>query len=124
MFIFKVWFYFWNSKWFKDNYDFIERENNMIFCDYNLEIKDIVDYQYVYNFDFDVMYFFMICVFILFFKSGNLFELGSFKGDFIVCLVEKFNVIICVEVFEEVMIIVCKCLGKNVLFVYFCFEDV
>lgn len=65
--------------------------------DYNSEIKDTVDHQYAYNFDFDVMHPYMIQSFKPFFKQGSLLELGSFKGDFTQRFLPHFDDISCVE---------------------------
>ena len=64
---------------------------------YDKEGKDSADHKYAYSFDFDVMHKFMIKSFIPFFKSGNLLELGSYRGDFTKKLLPYFNDITCIE---------------------------
>lgn len=65
--------------------------------DYNIEIKDTDDHKYAYNFDFDVMHYYMIKSFAPFFNKGSLLELGSFKGNFTKRLLPYFDDITCVE---------------------------
>jgi len=65
--------------------------------DYNVEIKDTVDHQYAYSFDFDVIHPYMIKSFEPFFNKGSLLELGSYKGDFTKRLLNHFDDITCVE---------------------------
>ena len=64
---------------------------------YNVEILDTTDHKYAYNFDFDVMHPYMMRSFEPFFRTGNLLELGSFKGDFTRRFLERFDNITCVE---------------------------
>ena len=59
--------------------------------DYDLELKDVADHKYAYNFDFDVMHPFMLKSFLPFFRPGNCLELGSFKGDFTRRLLQHFH---------------------------------
>lgn len=73
----------------------------MINRDYNLEIQDTKDHKYAYNFDLDIMHYYMIKTFEVFFESGNILELGSFKGDFTRRLLNYFNNVTCVEASEE-----------------------
>jgi len=65
--------------------------------DYNVELADLADSKYAYNFDFDVMHPFMLRSFQPFFQPGNCLELGSFKGDFTRLLVPLFDDLTCVE---------------------------
>lgn len=65
--------------------------------DYDREIENTTDHQYAYGFDFDVMHPFMLRSFEPFFRSGNLLELGSFKGDFTRRFLEHFKDVTCVE---------------------------
>jgi 2-polyprenyl-3-methyl-5-hydroxy-6-metoxy-1,4-benzoquinol methylase len=65
--------------------------------DYNIEIQDSLNHQYVYSFDFDVIHPYMIRSFQPFFRSGSLLELGSYKGDFTQRLLEHFDDITCIE---------------------------
>lgn len=89
---------------------------------YNAEIRDTSDHRYAYGFDFDVMHPYMIRSFEPFFRSGNLLELGSFKGDFTRRFNERFDDVTCVEAsgdaIEEAR---CK-LGDKVSFVHSRFE--
>lgn len=68
--------------------------------DYNQEFKDN-DRKYFYGFDNDVMHPFMLKAFKPFFKSENVLELGSFKGEFTKRLVPHFSDITCVEASSE-----------------------
>jgi SAM-dependent methyltransferase len=65
--------------------------------DYNREILDGAERRYAYGFDFDVMHPFMIRSFEPFFGTGNMLELGSFKGDFTRRLLRYFADVTCVE---------------------------
>ena len=49
--------------------------------DYNRELEDADGSRYVYEFDTDVIHPLMIRSFRPFFRSGNLLELGSSKGE-------------------------------------------
>lgn len=68
--------------------------------DYNQEFKDN-DRKYFYGFDIDVMHPFMLKAFKPFFRSDNVLELGSFKGEFTKRLTPFFNDITCVEASSE-----------------------
>ncbi|MBX9444396.1 class I SAM-dependent methyltransferase [Dickeya chrysanthemi] len=92
--------------------------------DYNAEINDTSEHKYAYSFDFDVMHPFMIKSFEPFFKSGNLLELGSFKGDFTRRLQSYFDDITCVEVSDVAISEAKKRLQGNVRFVSDRFESV
>lgn len=92
--------------------------------DYNSEIKDTVDHQYAYGFDFDVMHPFMIRSFEPFFKPGSLLELGSFKGDFTRRLTTHFDDITCVEASDVAIEQARARLGESVKFINAMFEDV
>jgi 2-polyprenyl-3-methyl-5-hydroxy-6-metoxy-1,4-benzoquinol methylase len=69
--------------------------------DYNREIRDVGEHKYAYSFDFDVMHPFMLRAFAPFFRTGNVLELGSFRGDFTSRLAERFMDITCVEASDE-----------------------
>src|SRR5215467_5424655 len=71
--------------------------------DYNSEIEDTRDHRYAYRFDFDVMHPFIIRSLEPFFRSGNLLELGSFRGDFTQRLMPFFSDITCVEASDTAM---------------------
>lgn len=92
--------------------------------DYDSEISDTADHQYAYNFDFDVMHPYMIRSFKPFFRSGNLLELGSFKGDFTRRFMEYFDDITCVEASNEAIEEAKKNLGDKPTFIHSKFETV
>lgn len=92
--------------------------------DYNKESLDAFGHQYAYNFDFDVMHSYMIKSFAPFFVTGNVLELGSFKGDFTKRLVPFFADITCVEASDEAIRVARDKLGKEVKFVHSLFESV
>ena len=71
---------------------------------YNQEFKDNQDRKYVYGFDFDVMHPYMIKTFEPHFLSGDVLELGSYKGDFTKRLLPYFDQITCVEAAEEALL--------------------
>jgi 2-polyprenyl-3-methyl-5-hydroxy-6-metoxy-1,4-benzoquinol methylase len=60
-----------------------------------------MDLKHVPSFDFDVMHPFMLKSFFPFFKTGNLLELGSDKGDFTRRLLPYFDNITCVDVSSQ-----------------------
>ena len=91
---------------------------------YNQELKDTSDHQYAYSFDFDIMHHYMIKSFKPFFKSGNLLELGSFKGDFTKKIFPYFNDITCVEASTLAIDVAKNEIGNKVKFVNGLFEDV
>ena len=92
--------------------------------DYNDEIRDTVDHQYAYGFDFDVMHPFMLRSFEPFFRGGSLLELGSFKGDFTRRLTAHFSDITCVEASDEAIEVARNRLGDRVRLVRGTFEEV
>jgi 2-polyprenyl-3-methyl-5-hydroxy-6-metoxy-1,4-benzoquinol methylase len=92
--------------------------------DYNAEMKDVNSHKYAYGFDFDVMHPYMIRTFKPFFKTGNLLELGSFKGDFTRRLLPFFDDITCVEASREAIDFAKKELSNKVKFVNALFENV
>jgi len=92
--------------------------------DYNHEIRDTVDHQYAYGFDFDVMHPFMLRSFEPFFRGGSLLELGSFKGDFTRRLMAHFTDITCVEASDEAIEAARARLGDRVRLVRDTFEEV
>ncbi len=89
---------------------------------FNNEAKDLNGHKYAYNFDVDVMHPFMLKAFSPFFKSGNLLELGSFKGDFTKRIIPIFKDITCVEASYEAIEIAKKELGDQVKYVNSLFE--
>ncbi|RKF19645.1 class I SAM-dependent methyltransferase [Alginatibacterium sediminis] len=91
--------------------------------DYNQEIKDTDSHKYAYGFDFDVMHPFMLRSFEPFFVSGNLLELGSFKGRFTQRLIPLFNDITCVEASSEAIETSQKMLPKDIKWFNSRFED-
>lgn len=92
--------------------------------DYNKELKDTLDHKYAYSFDFDIMHPYMLRSFIPYFRSGNLLELGSFKGDFTGRLLPYFKEITCVEASDEAISIAKKEFEGKVKFVNSLFERV
>lgn len=92
--------------------------------DYDKESKDTSEHKYAYQFDFDVMHPFMLRSFIPFFRSGNLLELGSFRGDFTKRVIPFFKDITCVEASSEAIEAAKEELGDKVKFVHSLFEDV
>jgi 2-polyprenyl-3-methyl-5-hydroxy-6-metoxy-1,4-benzoquinol methylase len=90
--------------------------------DYNAEIRDTADHRYAYGFDFDVMHPYMIRSFEPFFRSGNLLELGSFKGDFTHRFTERFDDVTCVEASKYAIEEARLKLGDKVSFIHSRFE--
>jgi len=90
--------------------------------DYNKELRDTAEHKYAYNFDFDVMHYYMIRSFTPFFVKGNALELGSFKGDFTKRLINHFNDITCVEASSGAINEAKTLLGDKVNFVNALFE--
>jgi ribosomal protein S18 acetylase RimI-like enzyme len=91
---------------------------------YNQESKDTSDHKYAYNFDFDVMHYYMIESFKHHFVKGNCLELGSFKGDFTKRLIPYFNDITCVEASDEAIKIAQQTLNNNIIYFNSLFETV
>jgi 2-polyprenyl-3-methyl-5-hydroxy-6-metoxy-1,4-benzoquinol methylase len=92
--------------------------------DYNQEFQDTTDHKYAYDFDFDIMHKYMIQSFKPFFNSGNVLELGSFKGAFTKRLLEHFNTVTCVEASDEAVKVAKKLLGDKVEIYTSLFENV
>ena len=90
--------------------------------DYNDEIRDTVDHQYAYGFDFDVMHPLMLRSFEPFFRGGSLLELGSFKGDFTRRFLQRFSDITCVEASGVAIAEARGRFGDRVKFVHSTFE--
>lgn len=90
---------------------------------YNVEILDTTDHKYAYNFDFDVMHPYMMRSFEPFFRTGNLLELGSFKGDFTRRFLERFDNITCVEASEKAITQARKILGEKPKIIHSLFEE-
>lgn len=90
--------------------------------DYNSEFKDN-SRKYGYDFDYQVMYPFMLKSFIPFFNKGNLLELGAFKGTFTRFLVPHFDDITCVEASDEALKVAKEELPGNIKFVHSLFEN-
>jgi 2-polyprenyl-3-methyl-5-hydroxy-6-metoxy-1,4-benzoquinol methylase len=91
---------------------------------YNQEFKDTENHKYSYNFDFDVMHYYMLKSFIPFFKEGNFLELGSYKGDFTKRFLPYFDDITCVEASDEAVKIAKERVGEKVKYVNGLFEDI
>lgn len=92
--------------------------------DYDKEMQDSQGHRYAYAFDLDVMHPYMLRSFIPFFNSGNLLELGSFKGDFTQRLLPYFNQITCVEASNEAIEIARQKIGSSAIFINDLFEKV
>ena len=92
--------------------------------DYNDEVRDTVDHQYAYGFDFDVMHPFMLRSFEPFFMRGSLLELGSFRGDFTRRLMAHFSDITCVEASDDAVEAARARVGDRVRLVRGTFEEV
>lgn len=90
--------------------------------DYNVEMQDGADHQYVYTFDLDVMHPYMISSFEPFFNEGSVLELGSFKGDFTKRLLARFDDVTCVEASNVAIETAKSRLGNKVKFVNSLFE--
>lgn len=91
--------------------------------DFNKETSDALGHRYAYSFDFDVMHNFMIRSFTPFWKSGNVLELGSFKGDFTKKITPFFSDITCVEASSDAIADAQKELGVGVNFIHSTFEE-
>lgn len=91
---------------------------------YDAETVDSSERLYAYNFDFDVIHPFMIRSFEPFFVSGNVLELGSFRGDFTRRLVNLFSDVTCVEASESAMEVARQALGSDVTLINGKFETV
>jgi 2-polyprenyl-3-methyl-5-hydroxy-6-metoxy-1,4-benzoquinol methylase len=94
--------------------------------DYNQEYKDNEKRKYGYNFDV-VMYDFMLRSFRVFFRDGNLLELGSFKGAFTHRLLPYFPYfgdITCVEASSEAIEVAKQTLERKVTLIHDVFEKV
>jgi 2-polyprenyl-3-methyl-5-hydroxy-6-metoxy-1,4-benzoquinol methylase len=87
-----------------------------------VESRDVDGHRYAYNFDLDVMHPFMLRSFAPYFRKGNLVELGSFRGDFTLRLLEHFDEITCVEASGEAVAAARERLGDRVTFVNSVFE--
>jgi ribosomal protein S18 acetylase RimI-like enzyme len=92
--------------------------------DYNKELKDTSDHKYAYNFDFDVMHYYMIESFKHHFVEGSCLELGSFKGDFTKRLIPYFDDITCVEASDEAIEVSKQNLKDNITYYNSLFENV
>jgi SAM-dependent methyltransferase len=90
--------------------------------DYDEEIKDSVDHQYAYGFDFEVMHPYMLRAFEPYLNSGSLLELGSFKGDFTRRLLVYFDDVTCVEASEVAICEAMSRLGERAKFFHSSFE--
>lgn len=91
---------------------------------YDAETRNTEDHQYAYGFDFDVIHPFMIKSFLPYFISGDLLELGSFKGDFTRRFMRFFDDITCVEASSQAIEEAKEKLGDGVSFVNSTFETV
>lgn len=80
--------------------------------------------RYVYDFDTAVMHRYMVRAFEPFFRSGDLLELGSFKGDLTTRFLPYFDEIICVEASSAAIDAAKTKLGAKVTYVNSLFETV
>lgn len=92
--------------------------------DFNKEFGDDVGRKYGYNFDYDVMYPFMMKSFEPFLKAGNLLELGPFKGEFTKLFLPYFDDITCVEASDVAAKAAVDKLGDKIKMHVSTFEDV
>ncbi|MBS0399494.1 MAG: class I SAM-dependent methyltransferase [Proteobacteria bacterium] len=91
--------------------------------DFDGEILDSDRRKYAYDFDFDVMHRFMIRSFEPFFREGSVLELGSFRGDFTVRLMEHFGDVTCVEAAGTALEEAHRRIGSRVNLVHSTFEQ-
>lgn len=92
--------------------------------DYNEELKDAAGSRYAYGFDIDVIHPLMIRSFAPFFRTGNLLELGSSKGDLTQRLLAHFGDVTCVEASGVAIDEARYKLGDRVQYVHSTFEKV
>jgi 2-polyprenyl-3-methyl-5-hydroxy-6-metoxy-1,4-benzoquinol methylase len=90
--------------------------------DYDREMRDGPERRYAYGFDFDVMHPFMIRAFAPFFRTGNMLELGCFKGDFTRRLSAHFKEVTCVEASDAALAEARKKVGGAATFIHSTFE--
>lgn len=98
--------------------------SNLNSRDFNEELKDTPERNYSYNFDFDVMHPYMLQSFKPFFRSGNMLELGCFRGAFTQRLHAIYKDLTCVEAADEAIREAQKVLGPDVRFHHATFEEV
>lgn len=91
---------------------------------FNEELKDTADRTYSYNFDFDVMHPYMLESFKPFFHTGNMLELGCFRGAFTRRLHAHYPDLTCVEASDEAIDEARQALGPGVQFHNALFEHV
>lgn len=91
--------------------------------DYNEEHIDSTARRYAYGFDFEVMHPFMIRAFTPFLNKGNVLELGSFKGDFTLRLLDVFSDVTCVEASSEAVNLAKSRVGNRATIVQSLFEQ-
>ncbi len=92
--------------------------------DYDQEVRDTAGHRYAYNFDFDVMHGYMVDSFRPFFRSGNVLELGCFRGDFTQRLLREFERVTCVEASSEAAAVARERCGDSAVVVNGLFETV
>ena len=91
--------------------------------DYDTEIRDAINHQFSYGFDFDVMHHYMVKSFEPFFNQGSFLELGCFKGDFTRRFLQIFDDVTCVEASAEALEEARKKHGDKVKFMHSLFEN-
>ena len=84
---------------------------------YNNEFKDLGKKKYAHNFDFDVMHDFMIRSFQKNLVTGNILELGSFKGNFSSKLLPLTDSLTCVEASDVAINEARNRFGNSIIFI-------
>lgn len=95
--------------------------------DYDAEMDDSTNRaheKYAYTFDFDVLHPYMLKAFQVFFRKGNLLELGSYKGNFTARLQPHFEEITCVEASRRAIEEARANLGDHITYIHDTFESV
>jgi 2-polyprenyl-3-methyl-5-hydroxy-6-metoxy-1,4-benzoquinol methylase len=92
--------------------------------DYDWELKDAAGSRYAHGFDIDVIHPLMVRSFAPFFRTGNLLELGSSKGDLTQRLLAYFGDVTCVEASGVAIKEARHKLGDRVQYVHSTFEKV
>ncbi|GHV91889.1 type 12 methyltransferase [Spirochaetia bacterium] len=92
--------------------------------DYNSEFSDDIGRKYAYNFDIDVMHYYMLKSFLPHKKNDSVLELGSFKGDFTKRLQGIFSDITCVEASDVAIAEAKSKLRSDINFIHGTFETI
>jgi 2-polyprenyl-3-methyl-5-hydroxy-6-metoxy-1,4-benzoquinol methylase len=91
---------------------------------FNNEFKDLGKKKYAHSFDFDVMHDFMIRSFQKNLVTGNILELGSFKGNFSSKLLPLTDSLTCVEASDVAINEARNRFGNSITFINDIFENV